>query len=143
VSGSDNDRLQMWEFLLHRFLGVGDHSQARVRLGAGVVGSTTAAVISVCAVIGGISWALSHEPLYAVVMAIVLAVILIVFLFGTWHFARSAPDQAVMGGSDWIRFREAQMSSKFNPTLPNLLAMEDPSPAEFEDSRLLDKPEIE
>jgi len=126
----------MWEYLLHRFLGVGDDDRTQVRLGAGVVGHTTYAIISVCVVIGGIAWAMRDAPLYAIFMALIIAAILLVFLIGTWRFAKGFPDQAVMGGSEWVRFREAQFSqiaSKNNINLTALPAMSEPNTSDGSD----------
>jgi hypothetical protein len=131
----------MWEFLLHRIFGVGGEPPERVRVGAGVVGHTTYALIGGCVAIGGICWALSHTPEYALGVAAIVAVLLVIFLLGTWFFANKHPDQAAMGGSEWRRFREAQIASKHHLDLPALPPISDPLKVSTDDPKLLDAPD--
>ena len=116
----------MWDFLLHRALGIGNET-SQIRFGAGVVHLTTAAFIAFCVAVGGVAWALSREGnLVLAVVAMMLAA-LIIFLIGTWLFANRNPDQAALGGSWWYKFRELQMDeAKGHPKLPTLPSTTDP-----------------
>lgn len=134
----------MWEFLLHRIFGIGE-SPDRVRIGAGVVGHTTYAILGVCGALTAISFALSHNPAYALAVIGVVALTAVIFFVGTRVFAHLHPDQAAMGGSEWRRFRETQMASKDNPSLPNYPIMPDPLQAlpPQTSAKLLNAPDVE
>jgi len=69
-------------------------------------------MIALCAAVGAIAWALPGNPQLLAIVA-VIAGVFVVFLLGTWLFAHFHPDQAAVGGSEWIKFREMQMGSKF------------------------------
>ena len=101
-----------WEYLLHRIFGGVPEGAAKVKLGAGVVYLTTAAVIAFFVAVGGICWALSNSALIALGVVAILAVVLAVFLVGTWTFADKHPDQAALGGSWWLKYREMQMAAE-------------------------------
>jgi hypothetical protein len=116
----------MWERLLHRILGIGEEGSSRIRLGAGVVYLTTAAFIAACAAIGGVCWALSRDPWFALAVTAIVAVLGIVFFLGTWRFADKHPDQAALGGTSWLRLRELQIESKGQPLMQVLPSSTDP-----------------
>ncbi len=135
----------MWELLLHRLFGIGGEGPERVRIGAGVVGHTTYAVLAVCAAISAASFALSGHPEYALAVTGVIALVAVIFFLGTWIFAHLHPDQAAMGGSEWRRFRETQLASKNNPNLPSFPVVPDPTQPlpPPESAKLLNAPDIE
>lgn len=134
----------MWEYLLHRLFGIGGEGPEHVRIGAGVVGHTTYAILAVCAAISAVSFALSGHPEYALAAIGVIALVAVIFFLGTWIFAHVHPDQAAMGGSEWRRFRQAQMASKENPNLPNFPVVPDPmQPLPPPSTKLLNAPDIE
>lgn len=117
----------MWDFILHRLFGVGSEGPERVKIGAGVVGNTTYAVLAACAAVSAVAWGLNQHPGYAVAVIAIIAGLAAFFFLGTWIFAHLHPDQAAMGGSEWRRFREAQLASKHSqlidasPTIPDPL----------------------
>lgn len=116
----------MWEYLLHRLFGIGERAD-RVRIGAGVVGHTTYAILAVCAAASAIAWGLSGSPGHALGVIAILAGLACFYFLGTWIFAHRHPDQAAMGGSEWRRFREAQFASKHQPEIPLSPGIPDPS----------------
>jgi len=111
----------MWEHLLHRIFGIGNEGHAQIRLGAGVVYLTTTAFVAACAAIGGVCWALSRDPWFALGAAAILAVVVIFFFLGTWRFADKHPDQAALGGTYWLRFRELEIEAKGRPASQPIL----------------------
>jgi hypothetical protein len=117
----------MLDYLLHRLLGIGEEGQVRVRFGAGVTGHSTYGITAACAAIGLVAWALREHPGYALGAMGIIAAVVLVFFVGNWVFADRHPDAAVMGGSDWRKFREAQLSSKNDPDILTLPAGPDPS----------------
>src|SRR5712691_5321175 len=134
----------MWDYILHRVFRIGGETSGQVRLGAGVVYLTTAAFIAFCAAVGGISWALSKDPYLALAIVTVMAVVGIVFLFGTWRFADKHPDQAALGGSSWLKFRQMQLEAKGQPEMTALPSTTDPSKSlPSPSTRLLNVPDDE
>ena len=131
----------MWDYLLHRVFGIGGENSAGVRLGAGVVYLTTAAFIAFCAAVGGVSWALSRDPYFALAVVGLLAVVIIIFFLGTWKFADKHPDQAALGGSWWFKLRELQIEAKGKPAIDALPATTDPlQPLPSSSATLLNAP---
>ncbi|MGB7077062.1 MAG: hypothetical protein WBD53_07725 [Xanthobacteraceae bacterium] len=88
--------------------------------------NTTRAFLGLCAAAGVVAWGLSGAPLFAIAAVGILAVVLVVFLMGTWRFADRHPDQAALGGSSWLKFRQLQMEAKDAPELVPLPPTTDP-----------------
>lgn len=116
----------MWQYLLHRVLGIAPEHAGYGKLGGGVVAHTTWAVMALCGTVGGIAWALSHEPFLAIAAMALICTVVIVFLFGTWKFADKHPDQAALGGAYWYKFREMQIGQKGQLSLPDAPQTSDP-----------------
>jgi hypothetical protein len=116
----------MWDFILHRLFGIGDEQSGRIRIGGGVVINTTYAFLALCAAAGVVAWGLNRTPSFAVAVMGILAVALVIFLLGTWRFADRHPDQAALGGSSWLKFRQLQMEAKGAPDLVPLPSTTDP-----------------
>jgi amino acid transporter len=116
----------MWDYIVHRLFGIGGEGGAQVRLGAGVVNLTTTAFIAFCVAAAGISWALSRDPYLALAVVGVMAFVGLVYFVGTWIFADKHPDQAALGGSWWLKFRELQIEAKGQPDLQVLPPSTDP-----------------
>jgi hypothetical protein len=135
----------MWEHLIHRIFGIGGEGATQLRFGAGVVYLTTAAFIAFCIASGGVAWALSKEPIFAVLMAAIMALLGMVFFLGTWRFADKHPDQAALGGSWWYKLRALQMEeAKGQPPIPTLSSSTDPlKPLPPTSATLLDAPDDE
>jgi len=132
----------MWEYLLHRIFGI-DTGHERIRLGGGVLINTTHVMLGIFAAAVGIAWALSSVPLYALGVIGILALLVIVFLLGSWRFADLNPDQAAMGGSEWRRFREAQLAAKHHKDVPALPPTTDPLQVAPPSTPSLEAPEEE
>jgi hypothetical protein len=73
-----------------------------------------------------IIWALSADTIIAIYAIGIFAVVTVIYFMGTWIFAERNPDQAAMGGSEWRRFRQAQLASKNQPQIPDLPSTSDP-----------------
>jgi hypothetical protein len=80
---------------------------------------------------GAIAWALDAHPYVALGVIGLLVLIVGFFLIGTWRFADKHPDQAAMGDSVWLKFREFQMGTKSQPILVPLPAQSDPVAPSF------------
>jgi hypothetical protein len=133
----------MWDYLLHRLFGIGEGPN-RVRIGGGVVINTTYAILGVCTAAGVIAWGLNAAPIFALGIITILAAVLVVYLLGTWRFADKHPDQAALGGSSWLRFRQMQLESKGNPEIAPLPPITDPlKPLPPSSILLLDAPDDE
>jgi hypothetical protein len=134
----------MWDYILHRLFGIGDEAPTRVQIGGGVVINTTHAFLALCAAAGVIAWGLNGAPAFALALIGILAVILVIFLLGTWRFADRHPDQAALGGSSWLKFRQLQMEAKDTPEIPPLPPTTDPKkPLPPTDPKLLSPPDDE
>jgi hypothetical protein len=116
----------MWDIILHRIFGVDGEALERVRAGAGVVRNTTYVILALWVAAAPIIWALSPNPLIAIGAIAIFALVTIIYFIGTWRFAERNPDQAAMGGSEWRRFRQAQLASKSQPDIPDLPSMPNP-----------------
>jgi hypothetical protein len=116
----------MLDIILHRIFGIDGEALERVRTGAGVVGNTRYVIIALWAAAVPITWALSPDPIIAICAVAIFAFVTVIFFIGTWIFAERNPDQAVMGGSEYRRFRQAQLASKSSPNIPNLPPTVDP-----------------
>jgi len=81
----------MWHYLLHRVFGITSEHAGYGKLGGGVVAHTSWVVIVLCGTVGGIAWALSHDPYLALVAMILICAVVVAFLFGTWRFADKHP----------------------------------------------------
>ena len=115
----------MWEMLLHRLFGVGEPPSGG-RFGSGVVGHTSHAMIVVAAASGGISWAMSGNPWFALGIVGILSGVFAIYLVGTWIFSHLHPDLSALGGSEWRRFQELQMGAQGFPVIPPSMPMADP-----------------
>jgi len=116
----------MWDIILHRIFGVDGEALERVRAGAGIVRNTTYVIVALWAAAVPILWALSPDHLSQLCALAIFAFMTVFYLLGTWRFAERNPDQAVMGGSEFRRFRQSQLASKGRPHIPNLSSMPDP-----------------
>lgn len=117
----------MWQYLLHRIFGITPEAADQVKLGGGVVAFTAGVAIAFFAVVGGVSWALSASPGYALGIAAISAAVAVYFLTGTWRFADKHPDQAALGGASWLKLREFQFAAKGAPQLPSSPPISDPA----------------
>lgn len=114
---------------------------ARLRLGRGVVGNTTYAFYALAAAGAAITWALRDSPGMAILAVGGLIIAFLVYLFGTYVFARWFPDMAMLGDSEWLALRQSEMASKNNSRIPTLPPTTDPTRPEIEDVALLDAPD--
>ena len=107
--------------------GLAASGSQRVKLGPGVVGNTTTAVISGVVGLAIEAVALSSQPLVMFgVMGVTLALFL-TYLIGTWRFAAKNPDLALMGGAELLQLRQLQMAVKGLPELPSSPPTTDPT----------------
>jgi len=134
----------MFELLFHRIFGIAPEGQERLRVGGGVVNHTSYVMLALCAAIGVISWALREAvPLVLLGVIGILAFVVIFFLCRTWFFAHLHPDLAATGGSEWRRFREAQLASKNQPEMLTLPSSSDPTKPLPANQKRLDPPDAE
>jgi hypothetical protein len=116
---------RMWQYLLHRFLGIGEAPDA-VRFGVGVVGHTTRVMLAVIAGAVAICFALADHAYFAFAVIILLIVLVVLYLLGTWHFAGKHPDQAAMGDTVWLKYRQFEAERKNAGSVTSLPPQSDP-----------------
>jgi hypothetical protein len=133
----------MWDYLLHRILGISGEGPDQVRLGAGIVAFTAYVLMALCAAAGGISWALHGNAPYALGIVAILSGVVVYFVRGTWQFAHDHPDQAALGGTWWFKLRQLQMGSKNQPEITPQPAMPDPRKPLPSPPKLLDAPDAD
>ena len=120
----------------NNILGGGDGGLSGVKLGPGVVGNSTFAVIAAFVGIPATAWALSSHPDYALVAIAIEAFLLFSFLVGSWVYAHKHPDHALMGGAELLQLRKAQIAAPGIKVVENAPIVSDPeNPVE-------DKPKI-
>lgn len=134
----------MWQLLLHRIFGITADNAGYGKMGGGVMAFTAWVTITFCGAAGGIAWALSHDPYFALGAIAITGAVVAFFLHGTWKFADKHPDQAALGGAWWYKFREIQMAAKGQPELPPSPSISDPTkPLPIPPLKLLDSPDTE
>jgi hypothetical protein len=128
---------------LKRIFGPNLEGMARLRLGRGVVGNTTYALYAAVAAAVGITWALDNSPGMALLADAGIGVTYLIYLFGTYIFAHSHPDLAMLGDSEWLAYRQSEMASKDQPNLPALPPTSDPSRPIINGVNLIEAPDRE
>jgi len=129
---------------LRSALGAGNlEGVARLRLGRGVVGNTTYGLYAALAAAAVITVALKDSPWAALTADAGIGVAYLLYLAGTYIFSHAHPDLAMLGDSEWLAYRQAEMASKNNLTLSVLPATSDPLSPPPPNSGLLISPDSE
>jgi hypothetical protein len=95
-----------------RQLGANPEGIARFRLGRGVLGNTTYAFWAAIAGAVAMTVALRNEPSMALIADGGIAVVFLIYLFGTYAFAHTHPDMAMLGDMEWLQWYKDQMGAK-------------------------------
>ncbi|WP_341899240.1 hypothetical protein [Ferrovibrio terrae] len=101
-------------------------SEVRIRLGRGVVNNTTSALIGVAFAVAAIAWGLRDNPLLALGVSALLIGTYLFYLLGTWIFAERNPEQAMLGGSEFLQALQLKQSAKGVSEIPVLPPVEAP-----------------
>jgi hypothetical protein len=116
--------MAVWEDFLKN-LGIATDTVSRVRLGQGVVGKTTLAVLFVLAVLGIVAWRLTDTwPLLAIGLAAVLVFVL--YLKRTMDFADRNPAAALLEGAEFLKWQQTELAAKNMLIPPRSDAIIDP-----------------
>jgi len=93
---------------------------ARIRLGRGVVGNTTYAIIAfmLCSAIA--VTALRSEPYLALAAIALFGAVFVIYLLGTWRFAEKNPALAMLGDSEWLKYHQSQMGAQGVQEIPHM-----------------------
>jgi len=84
---------------------------SRLRLGRGVLGNTTYAVVAYLIATAAVTWSLNKTPEWALLAVLVLTTVFVVYLVGSYIFAHLHPDLAMLGDSEWLTYQQ-QMGAK-------------------------------
>ena len=118
----DNDPLQWFKRLVE--------SQKSVRLGSGVIGKTTQAVLADIALWVGIVWKMSDSLVQNVALVLVGVIatgVLIWWIRKTHQFAKDNPAQAMLEGAQFVEYKRFEAQIKGCNALPNAPKITDPS----------------
>lgn len=106
--------------------GVSAESVDRIRLGRGVVGKTTYAVIIVLIVLG-IALTRTSVPWLVLVLAGMAALLFIMYFVGVIRFAGRNPGAALLEGAELLRWKQFDLAAKNIPVIPDTPPLVDPS----------------
>jgi hypothetical protein len=118
----DNDPLQWLKRLAE--------SQKSVRLGTGVIGKTTQAVLAVIALWFGVVWKMSEslvQNVSLILVGVIATCILIWWIRKTHQFAKDNPAQAMLEGAEFVEYKRFEAQIKGVNALPNAPKITDPS----------------
>jgi hypothetical protein len=103
-----------------------DGGLSRVKLGPGVVGNSTFAILALCIAAPGIAWALRDYPSAALIGIGLIAAVVVLYFIGTWIYAHLHPDHALMGGAELLQLRQMQMAAPGTPVIEGSPIVADP-----------------
>jgi hypothetical protein len=122
-------------------VGVSQESLESVRLGRGVVGKATFALISIAALLGVVASRLSTGWMLLAVAALGVAVF-VVYLFRILSFAEEHPDLALLEGAELVKWKQIDVAAKGVGTLPSGPPIEAPKSVPLLESKA-DEPDVE
>jgi len=100
----------------------------RVTLGKGVVGKSTSGFLGLCGIFGivGIGLVIAGNPLYLIGLAILAAAVYLYFQRSVLTFATKNPATALLEGSDWVKWHQAEIGAKDLKEIPDSPLIVDP-----------------
>lgn len=100
----------------------------RVTLGKGVVGKSTSGFLGLCGVLGivAIGLVVAGNPLYLIGFAVLVCAIYLFFQRSVLTFATSNPATALLEGSDWVKWHQAEIGAKDLKEIPDSPLIVDP-----------------
>ena len=107
--------------------GVSGDEVHRIRLGPGVVGNTSTAIIVIIVGLAVEAFALKEHPTVMFGALAVTFVLAMTYLIGTWWFAARHPDLALMGGAELLQLRHMQMAASTPEIMADKTPMKAPS----------------
>jgi hypothetical protein len=108
-------------------LGISGELVDRIRLGGGLVGKVTNAVIVFFVLLIVAAYKANAERLLAGIV-IVGAVIFLIYMFSMIVFAVKNPTQMLLSGSEFVAWRQIEISAKSVPNPPSEPITIDPGP---------------
>lgn len=99
----------------------------RVKLGSGVIGNTTYGICAISSAVAFAAWALSDHPLYAILVVICIFVLGLVYLCGSWIYGHHHPEEAVLGGAEYLGLQGMKFGAKGIGEIPTIQPIEAPT----------------
>ncbi len=103
---------------LLKLVGLSRESLERVKLGRGVVGKTTWALLSIIALLAIVASRVSVDWMLLLISGAGI-VLFIVYLFKVLAFADKHPDLALLEGAELVKWRQMDVAAKGAGTLPS------------------------
>jgi len=100
-----------------KVVGVSAETLDRVRLGRGVVGKATLAIIGAFVVLGIIAWGLKGLAIPLLIVAAFVVILFVVYLVGVVRFANQNPAAALLEGAELLTWQ--QLAAKTIPNPPD------------------------
>ena len=110
---------------LLKVLGFAEESVQRVRLGSGVVGRTTSAVVVALVVLGVVASRVDPEALFWVAGLVVGLFVL--YFFGVLFFAQRNPGAALLEGAELLRWQQSELAAKGLGRIAPAPALQEPA----------------
>ncbi len=107
-------------------IGLATETVSRVRLGQGVVGKATIAVVAAFVVLGIVAWRLS-EPWFLLAIGAAVVVLFFVYLKRTMDFADKNPAAALLEGAHFLKWQQTDLAAKGMLTPPPSEVVIDPT----------------
>jgi hypothetical protein len=104
---------------LLKHFGISAESVNRIRLGRGVVGKTTSAVVVVLLVLAVAIYKLS-DPKLVLLLAGLVSLIFIIYFVGVLRFADKNPGAALLEGAELLQWKQFDMEAKGLPEVPGV-----------------------
>jgi hypothetical protein len=108
----------------------------RVTLGKGVVGKSTSGFLGLCGIFGivAVGLVIAGNPLYLIGLAVLAAAIYLFFQRSVVTFATQNPATALLEGSDWVKWHQAEIGAKDLKEIPDTPLIVDPqNPIQFDE----------
>ena len=104
--------------------GLSEKSVDRVRLGRGVVGRATYAVVAALSVLALVAWRGDSAMLLWV--AVLATALFFVYFCGVLWFANRNPGVALLEGAELLRWRQTELASKGIASISPVPALQEP-----------------
>ena len=108
--------------------GLSEESGDRVRLGRGVVGRTTYAVVAALVVLALVAW--RGDPAMLFWIAVLTLVLFLAYFGGVLWFAHRHPGVALLEGAELLRWRQTELAAKGIASIPPVPALQEPESEE-------------